>query len=61
MIRWLIIPAVLTGIFCAGFTVVIDLATDMLARNQVILLSFLSGFLGSIFARLVLGKGRKTE
>ena len=60
MLRWLFLPAVLTGVFCAAFTLAIDLATDMIARNLVVVLSFISGFCGSIFARLVLGKGQDT-
>lgn len=55
MMRALIFPAILTGVFCAGFAVAIDTLTDMLARNQVIVVSFISGFLGSVFAKLVLG------
>ena len=58
MLRLLIFPALLTGVFCAGFAVFIDTLTDMLERDQVIVVSFLSGFLGSIFAKLVLGKGK---
>lgn len=50
--------ALLTGAFCAGFAVVIDRATDMLTTRNVMLLAGLSGFLGSIFAQLVL-RGRR--
>lgn len=45
--------------FCSGFAVVIDLATDMLMRQQLIIVSFLSGFLGSVFAQTVLTRWRK--
>ena len=55
MIRAFVFPAIITGVFCAGFAVAIDQLTDMLARNQVIVVSFISGFLGSIVARLILG------
>ena len=55
MIRAFVLPAIITGVFCAGFAVAIDQLTDMLARNQVIVVSFISGFLGSIVARLILG------
>lgn len=48
--------ATLTGVFCAGFAVFIDWATDMLAQNQVIVISFMSGALGSLFAQTVLGR-----
>ena len=58
MMKLTIIPALLTGFFCAVFAVGIDYVTDMLERNQVIVLSFTSGFLGSIFAGLVLRKGK---
>ena len=58
MIRVVLMSAVLTGVFCAGFTVFIDWATDMLQRNQVIVVSFISGFLGSLFAQTVLGRWR---
>ena len=58
MTRAILMSALLTGVFCAGFAVFIDTLTDMLARNQVIIVSFISGFLGSIFARLVLGRGK---
>ena len=59
MIRVVVMSAVLTGVFCAGFAVFIDWATDMLQRNQVIVVSFISGFLGSLFAQTVLGRWRK--
>ena len=58
MIRVVLMSAVLTGVFCAGFAVFIDWATDMLQRNQVIVVSFISGFLGSLFAQTVLGRWR---
>ncbi len=58
MIRPILLTAVLTGIFCSAFAVFIDYATDMLMRNQVIGISFASGFLGSVFAQTVLGRWR---
>ena len=61
MIRVVLVSAVLTGVFCAGFAVFIDWATDMLQRNQVIVVSFISGFLGSLFAQTVLGRWRGGE
>ena len=54
VIRPILFSAVLTGIFCACFAFGIDWLTDMLARGQVIGVSFLSGFLGSLFASTVL-------
>jgi hypothetical protein len=59
MIRPIILSAVLTGVFCSGFAVLIDLATDMLARQQLIIVSFSSGFLGSLFAQTVLTRWKQ--
>lgn len=53
--------AVLTGVFCACFAVFIDWATDMLERNQVVGISFVSGFLGSLFASTVLRPWKNRE
>ena len=61
MIRQVVMTAALTGVFCSGFAVFIDWATDMLKQNQIILISFASGFLGSLFAQTVLGKLRGKE
>ena len=61
MIRPILLTAVLTGIFCSGFAVFIDWATDMLMRNQIIAVSFVSGFLGSLFAQTVLGRWRENQ
>ena len=60
MLRPILMTAVMTGVFCAGFAVFIDWATDMLEQGQVIGLSFVSGFLGSLFAQTVLGRWRGT-
>ena len=57
MIRTMLLTACLTGAFCAGFALFIDVATDMLAQGHVIIISFFSGFLGSVFAQTVLGRG----
>lgn len=56
MIRSILLTAILTGVFCAFFAVFIDWATDMLMRNQIIGISFASGFLGSLFAQTVLAR-----
>jgi hypothetical protein len=61
MLRPILLTAVLTGIFCSGFAVFIDYATEMLMRNQVIGISFASGFLGSLFAQTVLGRWRERD
>ena len=54
MIRPIFLSALLTGIFCACFAVGVDWLTDMLDRGQVVFVSFVSGFLGSLFASTVL-------
>lgn len=61
MIRPILLTAILTGVFCACFTVFIDWATDMLERNQVIGISFVSGFLGSLFASTALRQWKNRE
>lgn len=59
MLRPILLPAVLTGVFCACFTVGIDWLTDMLAKGQVIAISFVSGFCGSVFASTILGRWKE--
>ena len=61
MARSILMTAALTGAFCATFAVFIDWATDMLMQNQVIVISFVSGALGSLFAQTVLGRWRGDE
>jgi hypothetical protein len=51
----------LTGVFCSFFAVGVDWLTDMLARGQVIAVSFVSGFLGSLFASTVLRQWKNRE
>ena len=46
--------AVLTGVFCSVFAVFVDWITDNFGLGQLLGISFVSGFLGSIFANLVL-------
>jgi hypothetical protein len=58
MLRPILLSALLTGIFCAFFAVGVDWLTDMLRRGQVVAISFVSGFLGSLFASLVMVRGR---
>jgi hypothetical protein len=55
MMRPIFISAALTGAFCAVFAVGVDLLTDMLGRGQLVLVSFISGSLGSLFAQGVRG------
>lgn len=59
MIRPILVSAILTGIFCACFAAGVDWLTDMLRRGQVVGISFFSGFLGSLFASLVMFRRRK--
>ncbi len=54
MIKDVLTPAALTGVFCSGFALVIHAATNMLGQGQIALFSFASGFLGSLFAQTVL-------
>jgi hypothetical protein len=58
MIRAALIPALTTGIFCAGFAVVVNVLTSMLSVGGTVTLAFASGFLGSLFAWFVLRRRR---
>lgn len=60
-LRLILLPALLTGTFCGAFAMGVDFLTDMLERQQVLLISFTSGFLGSIFASFVLGRWRDRD
>lgn len=59
MLRQILTIAVLTGVFCSGLAIAIDLLTDMLDRTNLVIASFSSGFLGSLFAQTVLGRWRE--
>ena len=61
MVKTIMKSAVLTGAFCAAFAVGVDYLTDMLQRGQVIGISFVSGFLGSLFAQTVMGRWRRAS
>lgn len=61
MFRSILLTAFFTGVFCSGFAVFIDWATDMLMQNQIIAISFISGFLGSLFAQTVLGRWKEKK
>lgn len=52
----MLLSALMTGVFCAGFAAVVDAITDALTMWQVIGIALLSGFCGSIFASVVLGR-----
>jgi len=51
-----LISALLTGVFCAGFALVVDAVVSMVSTYQVAILASVSGFLGSLFAQTVLGR-----
>lgn len=53
-----LLTSVLTGVVCAVFAAVIDVVTDALSMATLIGLAFMSGFLGSLFAQIVLGRTR---
>lgn len=55
--RFVLISACTTGVFCGGFAAVVDAITDALSMWQVIGLAIVSGFCGSIFASIVLRRG----
>ena len=61
MIRLVLIPALTTGAFCAGFATLVDAATNMLDGWQVAIMGGISGFLGSLFASLVWGRKRNSK
>lgn len=50
--------SVLTGVFCAVFAIGVDTVFSALPMIAGIALAFVSGFLGSLFAQLVLGRGK---
>jgi len=54
MWRAVLATAGLTGAFCMGFAWVVDIVTDALPMGTALMLAFVSGFLGSLFAQLVL-------
>lgn len=59
MDRKAVIAATLTGLFCMGFSVLVGWLTTALSMGALVVLSFVSGFCGSLFARVVLkGDGK---
>ena len=56
--RVILMTSLMTGGFCAVFAGVVDAITDALTMWQVIGLGALSGTLVSLFAQLVLRRGR---
>ncbi|WP_101069132.1 hypothetical protein [Roseovarius salinarum] len=60
MLTWgAFLTALLTGLFCSVFAVVVDAILDMAGVWMVAAVSMISGFLGSLFAQLTTGRGRK--
>ena len=59
MLRTILFIAVLTGVFCSGFAIAIDVFTDMLDRTNIIIAAFASGFLGSLFAQTGLARWKE--
>ena len=62
MSRTVLVTAALTGAFCALFALVVEAVTDIFGLWQLIVASFASGSLGSLFAQTALGRwnaGRK--
>ncbi len=58
-LRMILIAALTTGLFCAIFAMVVDAVTDALEIWQVAVAGLISGFLGSLFASLVLRRDRR--
>ncbi len=56
MIRKMLLTAALTGLFCSAFAMFVHFATSALGLFALVLVSFTSGFLGSLFAQSVLGR-----
>ncbi|SHG29850.1 hypothetical protein SAMN04488044_0395 [Cognatishimia maritima] len=54
MVRAMIMAACTTGLFCAGFAFVISQIAPMLTNTQVLTTSFVSGFLGSVVAQILI-------
>lgn len=50
-----------TGLFCAGFTYVVEMVTELITLYQALIAAMISGFLGSLFAHFVLGRGAHSQ
>jgi len=61
MIRPVALTAVLTGAFCAAFALAVEVVTDVFGLWRLVLVSFLSGALGSLFAQTVVRTWRKAD
>jgi hypothetical protein len=49
----------LTGVFCAVFALVVSFVFDALPMWAGVLVAFCSGICGSLFAQLVLNRGKR--
>lgn len=54
MIKAMILAATTTGLFCACFAFVISQIAPMLTNTQVLATGFVSGFLGSVVAQVLI-------
>ncbi|MDV7144990.1 hypothetical protein R3X27_20100 [Tropicimonas sp. TH_r6] len=54
MFQTFLLPALLTGVFCALFAVGVDWLLPPLMGLNVAIIAAISGFCGSLFARFVL-------
>lgn len=61
LFRLFLLPALVTGSFCACFALAVDFVVSMASQTQVAALAATSGFLGSLFSRLVLGRDPSDE
>lgn len=55
-----LVTALLTGVFCMGFALFVEWLTTTLSLEQVVGISFVSGFLGSVFAQTVVRRWRES-
>ena len=58
MLRASLFSAALTGLFCAGFAVFVDAITMLFSVWHLLAVSFVSGFLGSLFAAFITSRLR---
>ncbi len=58
MLRASLFSAALTGLFCAGFAVFVDAITMLFSVWHLLAVSFVSGFLGSLFATFITSRLR---
>ena len=53
MLQASLVSAALTGLFCAGFAIFVDAITMLFSVWHLLAVSFVSGFLGSLFAAFI--------